>query len=239
MQVVVSLALKKRSMMFGITDIWQYVGAVIAIILLPGPNSIYIFSLAAQYGRRAAYWGILGVFVGDTILMALAATGISALLKANPQLFEWIKWIGASYLAWIGCKLLYSTRRKWLEHKAKAGSVLPEQLSECLQPSIDVNRPFVRGLVIDLLNPEAIIFFISFFVQFVDPSYPHQAVSFTLLGIILQIVSVSYLSLLVFAGAWLASVVHRRRWLTTSAESGAGALFIGFGVSLAAKGTAI
>lgn len=231
-------------MMFGIIDLWTYVVGVVFIILLPGPNSIYVFSLAAQHGVRSAYLGILGVFVGDTILMALAATGVSSLLGKHPELFNLVKWVGAAYLSWMGAKLLYTTWKKWREHKAEQAAArqglnpqvneeLDQQLSTRLNSSIDAQRPFSRGLMIDLLNPEAVIFFISFFIQFVDPAYPYPALSFTLLGIILQTVSVAYLSLLVFAGAWLAALFRHRRWLTVSAESGAGALFIGFGVKLA------
>ncbi|MFP3616156.1 LysE family transporter, partial [Paraburkholderia sp. SIMBA_050] len=72
----------------GITDIWTYVFGVIFIILLPGPNSMYVLSLAAQRGVKAGYRAACGVFVGDTVLMVLSAAGVASLLKANPLLFS-------------------------------------------------------------------------------------------------------------------------------------------------------
>lgn len=208
--------------MFGITDIWTYIFGVIFIVIVPGPNSLYVFSLAAQYGTRKAYFGILGVVVGDSILMLLAAAGTASLLHTNPNLFTLVKCVGAAYLAWLGIKSIYATWykvRKSDAHQADA-------------QAIDGAHPFAKGLLIDLLNPEAIIFFISFFVQFVDPQYPNPTLSFVILGAIMQTASIAYLSLLIFAGVWLAHLFRRKRWLTVSAESGAGALFIGFGVKL-------
>lgn len=208
--------------MFGITDIVTYILGVIFIVIVPGPNSLYIFSLAAQYGTRKAYFGILGVVVGDSILMLLAAAGTASLLHTNPSLFTLIKCVGAAYLAWLGIKLIYAT---WYKFR-KA------DVHQIDSPKIDGVHPFSKGLLIDLLNPEAIIFFISFFVQFVDPQYPNPILSFVILGTIMQMASIAYLSLLIFAGVWLAQLFRRKRWLTASAESGAGALFIGFGVKL-------
>lgn len=210
--------------MFGITDIWTYLLGVIFIVIVPGPNSLYVFSLGAQHGTRKAYWGILGVVVGDAILMLLAAGGTASLLHTNPSLFTLVKCVGAAYLAWIGIKLIYATWHKHKSHRTNS--------SETTLPPIDGNKPFAKGLLIDLLNPEAIIFFISFFVQFVDPNYPNPTLSFLILGTIMQTASIAYLSLLAFAGVWLARLFRRRRWLTVSAEGGAGALFIGFGFKL-------
>lgn len=72
--------------MFGITDLTTYILGTIFIVLLPGPNSMYVLSVAAQRGVRAGFAGAAGVFVGDFILMTLAATGAAGLLKANPAL---------------------------------------------------------------------------------------------------------------------------------------------------------
>ncbi len=96
----------------GITDIWTYVFGVIFIILLPGPNSMYVLSLAAQRGVKAGYRAACGVFVGDTVLMVLSAAGVASLLKANPLLFSVVKYGGAAYLLYIGTGMLRSAWRK-------------------------------------------------------------------------------------------------------------------------------
>jgi len=87
--------------------------------------------------------------------------------------------------------------------------------------------------MISLMNPKAILFFISFFIQFVDPAYPYPELSFALLGLIVQICSAAYLSLLIFAGARLAAGFRRHRRSSALATGSVGCLFLGFGGKLA------
>jgi len=208
----------------GITDIWTYVFGVIFIILLPGPNSMYVLSLAAQRGVKAGYRAACGVFVGDTVLMVLSAAGVASLLKANPLLFSVVKYGGAAYLLYIGTGMLRSAWQK-LRAPAHAPADAPA--------AVDGERPFRKALIVSLLNPKAILFFISFFIQFVDPAFPHPALSFVVLGAIAQCASFLYLSTLIFAGARLAEHFRRRRKLAAGAASSVGGLFIGFSVKLA------
>ena len=87
--------------------------------------------------------------------------------------------------------------------------------------------------MISLLNPKAILFFVSFFIQFVDPAYPWPVLTFLALGAIAQTCSVVYLSVLIFAGARLAAAFSARRRTASLAGSGVGALFLGFSAKLA------
>ena len=210
--------------MFGITDLTTYILGTIFIVLLPGPNSMYVLSVAAQRGVKAGFAGAAGVFVGDFILMTLAATGAAGLLKANPALFAVVKYLGGGYLAWVGVNMLLGAWRAWRQR----------QLAEA-SPARAVNaaNPFVRALVISLMNPKAILFFVSFFVQFVDPNYAYPALTFAILGGILQCFSALYLTTIIIAGARLAAAFRARRKLASTANAGVGALFVGFGAKLA------
>ncbi|OJA90923.1 leucine efflux protein LeuE [Burkholderia ubonensis] len=208
----------------GITDLWTYVIGVVFIILLPGPNSIYVLSLAAQRGVQAGYRAACGVFVGDAVLMVLSAAGVASLLKANPLLFSVVKYGGAAYLLYVGAGML---RGAWRRLRAPAGAVADAPRA------VDGDEPFRKALVVSLLNPKAILFFISFFIQFVDPAFPHPAVPFVVLGAIAQCASFLYLSTLIFAGARLAAHFRRRCKLAAGAASSVGGLFIGFSVKLA------
>ena len=188
-------------MYYGITDLTTYVLGTIFIILLPGPNSLYVLSVAVQRGVRLGYQGAFGVFLGDAVLMILSATGVASLLQTVPSLFVALKYAGALYLAWLGMNLLRS---------AFVG--LTEKPDESAVPkTVDDSQPFRTALTISLLNPKAIFFFISFFIQFVDPSYEHPALSFAILGLIVQFFSALYLSALIFGGAHLADQFRRRR----------------------------
>ena len=209
-------------MIYGITDLPTFILGTIFIVLLPGPNSLYVMSVASRWGVAAGYRGACGVFVGDAILMLLSAGGAASLLKTTPALFLVIKYAGAAYLAWVGIGLLRSAFAMWRGHGDNTAA-----------PPPDASRPFRAALLISLMNPKAILFFVSFFIQFVDPGYAHPELSFLLLGTIVQICSAAYLSLLIFGGAYLAQQFRRRRKLAAAGTGGVGGLFLGFGAKLA------
>ncbi|MBK9521258.1 MAG: leucine efflux protein LeuE [Rhodocyclaceae bacterium] len=210
-------------MYYGITDLTTYVIGTIFIILLPGPNSLYVLSVAVRRGIRSGYQGAFGVFLGDAILMILAATGVASLLESTPALFVLVKYAGALYLAWLGMNML---RGAFIRLSEDANLVTPPDTR-------DATHPFRTALTISLLNPKAIFFFISFFIQFVDPAYEHPALSFAILGLIVQFFSALYLSALIFGGAHLADQFRRRRLLSAGATAGVGTLFLAFGAKLA------
>ena len=211
---------------FGITEFWTFLLGTIFIVLLPGPNSMYVLSVAARRGVRAGYQGACGVFLGDAILMVLSAAGVASLLKASPALFYVVKYIGAAYLAWIGLQMLRGAVRNWRARNAGESVESNAGLA-------DESHPFKKALIISLLNPKAILFFISFFIQFVDPHYALPVVSFVVLGLVCQICSFLYLTTIIFVGARLAAAFRARRRLSAGMSSGVGAMFIGFSAKLA------
>ncbi|WP_405005700.1 leucine efflux protein LeuE [Kitasatospora purpeofusca] len=215
--------------MLGVNDLTTYVLGALVIVLLPGPNSLYVLSVAARKGVRTGYKAAAGVFVGDFTLISLTSLGAASLLKANPAVFAVVKFGGAAYLLWIGIGMLRAARGLWREHRA-----LDEAADgAAAEAPGSTERPFRRALVISLLNPKAILFLLSFFTQFVDPTYGSPVLSFTLLGGILQGFSVLYLSVLIFAGTSLASAFRRRKRLSATLTGSVAALFAGFAAKLA------
>lgn len=204
--------------MLGVTDLGTYILGTIAIILLPGPNSLYVLATAASRGVRTGYRAAFGVFLGDSVLMFASAAGVASLLRAFPPLFLVLKYAGAAYLAYIGVRMVISAVRR-------KESSAPEVVHSV--------NPFRKAFVISLMNPKAILFFISFFIQFVDPGYAYPALSFLLLAVIVQICSALYLTVLIFGGSHLSAIFRRRRSLARAGSTAVGALFIGFGLKLA------
>ncbi|MFE0471153.1 leucine efflux protein LeuE [Streptomyces sp. NPDC058947] len=210
--------------MFGVIDLPTYLAGLVLIILLPGPNSLYVLSVAARRGVRAGYTAATGVWCGDTVLMTLSAAGVASLLQANAVLFAIVKYAGAGYLTWLAIGMLRAAWGMWRtrgERTAQGEATAPAE-----------ERPFRRAFVVSLFNPKAILFFVAFFVQFVDPGYAYPALSFVVLGVLAQLASVLYLSALIFGGTRLAAAFRRRRRLSAGATSAAGALFLGFAVKL-------
>ncbi|MEU7434470.1 leucine efflux protein LeuE [Streptomyces sioyaensis] len=214
--------------MLGITDLSTYLVGLALIILLPGPNSLYVVSVAARRGPRVAYRAAAGVLCGDTVLMTLSAGGVASLLQTSPVLFAVVKFAGAGYLTWLAVGMLRGAWALWRGREARRA----ESGAAPRAPKEAVERPYRRALVVSLLNPKAILFFISFFVQFVDPSYAHPVLSFLTLGAWAQLFSFTYLSVLIFSGTFLAATFRRRKRLTAGLSAGAGAAFLGFAAKL-------
>jgi len=210
---------------FGITDLTTFIIGTILIVLLPGPNSIYVMTVASRHGIKAGYKGALGVYTGDLILIILTALGAASLLHAFPWIFILLKIVGAVYLSYLGIKLLKAAYTTWQTTTA------PQALQH--QADLSQFKPFQTALTISILNPKAILFYLSFFVQFVDPAYPYPAITFSMLAIVLQIISMSYLTVLIFSGAKLAGYFTERKKLTASCVASVGILFCGFGLKLA------
>ncbi|WP_298292373.1 leucine efflux protein LeuE [Thiomonas sp.] len=224
--------------MFGVINLWTYVIGVIFIVLLPGPNSLYVLSVAAQRGVRAGYRGAFGVFLGDTVLMVLAAAGAASLLETNLTLYHLVQAAGALYLGWLGVQMLRAAWKRWHTRDTGLHAHGPVAHAAAAQHTKRLDNPFRKALFISLLNPKAILFFVSFFIQFVDPHYPHPALSFLLLGIIVQFFSALYLSVLIFGGSRVADAFRRRRRLSALTMGLTGTGFFGFGVKLALAATA-
>lgn len=215
--------------MFGITDIATYILGAIFIVILPGPNSLYVMSIASRFGIKTGYIGAFGVFVGDLILILCTVLGAASLLHSFPWLFIILKITGAAYLSYLGVRLLIASVKTWMNKPQNIQTISENSEST----TVEQFHPFRTALTISLLNPKAIMFYLSFFVQFVDPKYPHPAISFAILSVILQMISMAYLTALIFSGIKLASFFNRRYKVAATGVACVGLLFCGFGIKLA------
>ena len=142
--------------MFGITDYITYVIGTIFIVILPGPNSLYVMTIASRFGIKVGYIAAFGVFIGDLILILCTVLGAASLLHAFPWIFIVLKIVGALYLSYLGIKLLISSYTTW--------KIKPQNSqSDLKQTSLDSSiHPFRTALTVSLLNPKAILFYLSF-----------------------------------------------------------------------------
>ncbi|NSC19724.1 leucine efflux protein LeuE [Streptomyces albus subsp. chlorinus] len=211
--------------MLGVDNPVTYALGALLIILLPGPSSLFVVSVAAKNGVRAGYRAAIGQFTGETLLMLATVAGLASLLQTNDVVFSIVKFAGAGYLTWIAVGMLRAAYGMWRERD--------RQTDHGGEPLAPKSRLFRRSLVITLLNPKAILFFISFFVQFIDPGYAYPALSFTLLVAIYQAISIAYVSVLIFSGTYLANQFRRRKRLSAGMTTTAGGVFLGFAAKLA------
>jgi leucine efflux protein len=200
--------------MLGIGNYGAFCAAVLVFLALPGPGTFALLTSTSKGGLRAGAAATLGVILGDQVLMWLAVAGVAALLQANPMLFKAVQYAGAAYLAWIGLKLLF----------AKPGETSPVRIEP---------RQYMRqALLITLLNPKAIVFYMAFFPLFIDPAQNPGMLTFAAMALTIAVITAAYaLTLCAFANAISAQVRAHKR-LGRALERLAGLFLVGFGIRL-------
>lgn len=129
------------------------------ISLSPGAGAIASMSAGLQYGFGRGYWNALGLQLGLALQIAIVAAGVGAILSASELAFSLIKWFGVFYLVFLGIK-------QW--------RALPGDLSEeaSMRP---IGRPLtlvLRGFLVNVSNPKAVVFMLAVLPQFIDPKAP-------------------------------------------------------------------
>ncbi|MEA1065508.1 leucine efflux protein LeuE [Apirhabdus apintestini] len=204
---------------FGVLNFWTYFVGAVFIVLVPGPNTLFVLKSSVGDGVKSGYLAACGVFIGDAVLMFLAWAGVATLIKTTPVLFNIVRYLGAIYLLYLGGKMLYTT----FFQKAK--------------PDANKSTPggaiLRRALTLSLTNPKAILFYVSFFVQFIDVHAAHSGISFFILASVLEIISFTYLSFLIFSGAFVTHYIGTKKKLAKIGNSLIGLIFVGFAARLA------
>lgn len=199
----------------GITNVWQLIAATAIFLMLPGPGTFCILTCSARHGLRGGFIGVIGLMMGDIVLMFLAAIGVAAMLHANPLLFKATQYIGAAYLAFLGCRLLFVRSKK-----------LAQDISG------STRSDFGRSFFVTLMNPKAIVFYMAFFPLFIDPATQKGALTFIAMGSVICSCTLLYGSLLVLVGNAAAKRLSHHRRLAKLATRTAGILLILFGFKL-------
>lgn len=186
--------------MVPLSDLLQFAGAALLMVLTPGPNMIYLVSRSICQGRKAGVISLLGVVLGFVVHMFAAALGITALFLAIPVAYDLLKWAGAAYLLYLAWQAVRPGARSPFEAR---------QL-----PADPPSRLLLMGFMTNVLNPKIAVFYLSIFPQFVSPEHGSVFQQSILLG--LTQISVSFtvnLLIALFAGSLSAWLVGRPRWL--------------------------
>ena len=201
--------------MFGIADYGAFVAAIVLFLAIPGPGNLALITSTSKGGVRGGLAATLGVIAGDQVLMWAAVAGVAALLVAYPAAFHAVQWLGAAYLAWLGFRMLTA--------KPGAAPVL----------HIEPRHYFKQAAFITVLNPKAIVFYVAFFPQFVDPARHQGLRTFGFMALSIAALTWVYGLIVVLLTYSLADRLRARprwgQWL----ERLAGLLLIGFGLKLA------
>ncbi|SES78709.1 LysE family translocator [Oceanicella actignis] len=128
------------------------------IVAIPGPTVMIVVSFALGQGRRAVLASAPGVLLGDLAAMSASMLGVGAALAASAALFSAVKLAGAAYLLWLGLRM-------W---RAAPQMALGLTTASPKAP----RRMFRDAFLVTLFNPKALVFFVAFVPQFIDPTRP-------------------------------------------------------------------
>lgn len=201
--------------MLGVTDYPAFVVAFIIFLLIPGPGNLVLITSTTKGGIRGGFAAAMGMILGDQVLSWMAVAGLAAVLAASPVAFEAVQWMGAIYLVWLGCRMLF----------AKPGAA----------PVLDI-KPYHylrQALVITLLNPKAIVFYMAFFPLFVDPVQNKGLITFAFLSATIAVLAFLYSVVAILLTHFLAERLRTHQMVAFALEKLAGLCLIGFGLRLA------
>jgi threonine/homoserine/homoserine lactone efflux protein len=201
--------------MFGIADYGAFVVAIIVFLAIPGPGNLALLTATGKGGVRAGMAATVGVIAGDQVLMWLAVAGLSAVLVNYPSLYSSVKWAGAAYLIGLGYSLF----------NAEPGDAPVLEMKS--------DHYFRQGLLITVLNPKAIVFYLAFFPLFVDPKIHLGLITFGFMALTIAVLTLAYGLVVVLLAHYFAARVRANPLASAMLNKVAGALLIGFGLKLA------
>ncbi|MBC3409931.1 LysE family transporter [Pseudomonas sp. SWRI51] len=203
--------------MLGVTDYGAFVIAFIVLLAIPGPGNFALITATGKGGIKGGLAATCGVILGDQVLMWLAVAGVAALLAAYPAAFHVVQWAGAGYLAWLGLRMVLS----------KPGAAPREG-------GMNNGRYLRQTMMITLLNPKAIMFYMAFFPLFIDPVKHQGMVTFAFMAVTVATVTFLYGLVAVLLTHHLAERMRASPKVSNLLERLAGACLVGFGIKLAA-----
>jgi threonine/homoserine/homoserine lactone efflux protein len=173
-----------------------YTLACIILAITPGPDMSLFLQRTMVSGRGAGISSTLGASAGCLVHTVLAAVGLSAVIATSPNAFFVLQFVGAAYLLWLAVDAL------------RNGSSLNVKAAE-RQP-ISLSRAFSTGVMINLLNPKVVLFFVTFLPQFISASDPHAAGKLAFLGVYMIVLGTPITIMMILGAERLVGALRQR-----------------------------
>ncbi|MFV0672961.1 LysE family translocator [Variovorax sp. tm] len=180
--------------MIGLATLSLFLLAVLALFLSPGPNMAFVLSHGVAHGPRGGFAAAIGISAADLVHTLFAATGVTALVAAWPPSFDVLRYAGALYLVWLAVQALRSGGLRMGAQAQPAG----------------FGRIVQMALLNNLVNPKALLFFMVFLPQFVDPSRGSVPLQLVQLGVVLSMAALAFNTLLGACSGQIGRWLHNR-----------------------------
>ena len=208
--------------MIEFSQLYFFLGASLALLLVPGPAVLYITARSANQGRLAGLVSVLGIETANFLQAVAATLGLSAILLSSALAFDVVKYLGAAYLIYLGVRKLLVR-----EEETANGDVKPESLS----------RIYWQGFAINLLNPKTALFYFAFLPQFVDPARGNVTAQTLFLGAVFVGMAFITDSLYALLASSLADRLRGSQHFQKGQRYFAGLVYVGLGITTALTGS--
>lgn len=169
-----------------ISTLFAFLGAAIILTIMPGPDNLFVLAQSITQDKKAGIATSLGLCTGLLVHISAAVLGISAIIYQSTIIFSIVKFAGAAYLLYLA----------WQSFRAKGDPFTLQQQNT--QAYIEL---YIKGILMNILNPKVSLFFLALLPQFVNPSQGHVAFQMLILGIVFLIQALVLFSLFsIFAG---------------------------------------
>ena len=204
------------------SKLYLFMGAALALLLIPGPAVLYITARSASQGRVAGLVSVLAIATANFLQATAAALGLSAILLSSALAFDVVKYLGAAYLVYLGIRKLLASEGNAEDETAKY-----ENLA----------RIYWQGFAVNILNPKTALFFFAFLPQFIDLSKGNVVGQNVLLGAIFVGMALVTDSTYALLASSIAGRLSGNRRFQNGGRYFAGLVYIGLGITTALTGT--
>ncbi|MBV1775304.1 LysE family translocator [Burkholderiaceae bacterium DAT-1] len=199
-----------------------FLAAVFALMIVPGPDMLLIVGQSMHRGRAYGLACAFGIFLAGGIQTVLVALGLGRVMELFPLVGLGVRLAGAFYLAWMGLKMV----RAW-------ATPVNGVATETVQPRISMSRMVVAGIVNNLLNPKALLFFSMFLPQFVTAHAGPASTQLLIWGALLSSLALAFNIALAVLAAAARTLAKPFAGMQRHAEGWLGVLFVGLAARLA------
>ena len=208
--------------MIEFSQLYFFLGAALALLLVPGPAVLYITARSANQGRLAGLVSVLAIETANFLQAVAATLGLSAILLSSALAFDVVKYLGAAYLIYLGIRKLLTA-----DEEAENEEIKKESLS----------RIYWQGFAINLLNPKTALFYFAFLPQFVDPAKGNVTGQTLFLGALFVGMAIITDSLYALLASSLAERLRGSWHFQKGQRYFAGLVYVGLGITTALTGS--
>lgn len=204
--------------MFGIENYGIFLLSGILLNLTPGSDTIYILGRSMGQGKKAGVISALGISSGALIHTLMVALGLSVILAKSAIAFNFIKYLGAGYLIYLGIKTLVYKK----EIVVESGE----------DKKASLKKVYFEGIITNLFNPKVALFFLAFLPQFINPLNNYGAIPFLLLGFTFITTGTIWCVLLAVFSSYMTNKIRREKKISILLNKLTGIIFVGLGLNL-------